>query len=67
MQRWLVGFGAVELAPDSQGTVQITLPERVFQHWDTAASTWALEPGTYSLQIGPSIAATELTAEVKLA
>lgn len=67
VQRWLVGFAALELGPDEQGTARITLPERVFQHWDTTASAWALEPGTYNLQIGPSMASTELTAEVKLA
>ena len=67
VQRWLVGFGGIELDAVAQGTVEIGLPARVFQHWDTRSSAWALEPGTYALQIGPSIATSALTAEVKLA
>ena len=66
VQRWLVGFAGVDLAEGAEGTVEIALPERVFQHWDVASSGWALEAGTYALQIGSSIASTELTAEVKL-
>ena len=62
VQRWLVGFAGIELAPDTQGTVADRLPGArlpALGHRDVGA--WALEPGTYSLQIGPSIASTELT------
>ena len=39
-------------------TARIALPTRRFAHWNGAG--WQVEPGTYTLRIGASVAALNL-------
>ena len=57
--RWLAGFAAVDADPGETVEVGILLPERVFQHWSDAG--WVLEPGAFTLSVGPSSASLPLT------
>jgi beta-glucosidase len=63
--RWLVGFSVVAAQVGEDITATIALPARAFAHWDVAARSWAVEPGTYVLAAGASsqalCVATELT------
>ncbi|WSQ14320.1 glycoside hydrolase family 3 C-terminal domain-containing protein [Streptomyces sp. NBC_01231] len=61
--RWLAGFTTAEAGAGEETSVQVTLPAAVFRHWDTARHAWAVEPGTYHLEIGGSWGETPLTAE----
>lgn len=54
--RWLAGFAAVEASPGEEAVAVVTLPRRAVEHWDAAAHRWAVEPGTFQLEIGPSAA-----------
>jgi beta-glucosidase len=54
--RWLAGHCAVDADPGEKATVEITIPHRAFAHWDTGTSSWAVEPGTFQVQIGRSVA-----------
>jgi beta-glucosidase len=54
--RWLAGHCAVDADPGEKVTVEITIPHRAFAHWDTGTSSWAVEPGTFQVQIGRSVA-----------
>ena len=50
----LKAFQKVRLAPGESTTVELTLPDRAFAHWDIAAHDWQVEPGTYQLLVGAS-------------
>jgi beta-glucosidase len=52
-ERWLVGFVAVEAAPGETVTASIPVPERRFAYWNDG---WVVEPGTYALRVGSSVA-----------
>ena len=56
--RWLVGYGVVRAAAGETVTARIPLPARRFAHWNGAG--WQVEPGTYTLRIGASVAASNL-------
>ena len=56
--RWLVGYGVVRAAAGETVTARIALPARRFAHWNGAG--WQVEPGTYTLRIGASVAASNL-------
>lgn len=58
--RWLVGFAAVEAAAGATVTAQIPVPARRLAHW---AGEWVIEPGTYTLRIGASVADLPLAVE----
>jgi beta-glucosidase len=53
--RWLVGFAPVDAGAGEQVTVEVPLRRRAFEHWDTAAHAWALEPGAFLLRAGSSV------------
>jgi beta-glucosidase len=55
--RWLAGFGAIEVAPGRTADVEVTVPARALQHWDPTTG-WTTEPGPYRLDAGRS--ATDL-------
>lgn len=42
------------IAPGQQDSVHIAIPKSHLEYWDSANKKWQLEPGTYSLLIGPS-------------
>jgi beta-glucosidase len=57
--KWLAGFAAVDADPGETVEVGILLPARVFQHWSDGG--WVLEPGAFTLSVGPSSASLPLT------
>ncbi|MER6959065.1 glycoside hydrolase family 3 C-terminal domain-containing protein [Streptomyces sp. NPDC000618] len=62
--RWLAGFAVVEAAAGEEVVATVTVDARAFRHWDTEAGRWAVEPGTFRLEAGPSSTALPLTADI---
>lgn len=62
--RWLVGFAVVRAAAGEIVTATIPLPDRRFAHW---AHAWTVEPGTYTLHVGASVADLPLTLDWTIA
>jgi beta-glucosidase len=62
--KWLAGFAAVDADPGETVSAEISVPERVFQHWSDQG--WTLEPGTFVLSAGPSSASLPLAGRVEL-
>ncbi|MBB5917318.1 beta-glucosidase [Nocardia transvalensis] len=60
--RWLAAFAAVTLEAGESSRVEITLPQRAFEHW--TQDGWAVEPGAFTLQVGTSVIALPLETEV---
>jgi len=60
-ERWLVGFATVEAAAGETATTTISVPRRRLAHWDGAG--WSVEPGTYTLRVGASVADLPLELE----
>ena len=52
--RELKAFSRFGLATDQTISVTILLDRKAFAHWDEAKGDWAVEPGTYTIQVGPS-------------
>lgn len=52
--RELKGFGKIFLQPGETGTVTVTLNERSFACWETAAGCWYAEPGAYLIEAAAS-------------
>ncbi|MFE4962746.1 beta-glucosidase [Streptomyces sp. NPDC056660] len=62
--RWLAGFATVEAAAGEEVVATMALDARALRHWDTEAGGWAVEPGTFTLEAGPSSTNLPLTADV---
>ncbi|MFG3026153.1 beta-glucosidase [Streptomyces sp. NPDC048254] len=62
--RWLAGFATVEAAAGEEVAATVTLDARALRHWDTEAGGWAVEPGTFTLEAGPSSTSLPLTADI---
>ena len=60
--RELKGFEKVTLAPGETATVDLTLDERAFAHWDESAGAWHAAPGAYELLVGSSSRTIHQTA-----
>jgi beta-glucosidase len=60
----LKGFQKVTLAAGTTGHVSLALDRRAFQHWDMAASAWAITPGNYDVLVGSSSRDIRLQAMV---
>ncbi|WP_433675061.1 glycoside hydrolase family 3 protein [Microbacterium gorillae] len=58
--RWLVGFAVTQVAAGDTATVTIPVPARRLAHW---AGEWVVEPGTYTLAVGSSVAELPLRVE----
>ncbi|MGI8645752.1 MAG: glycoside hydrolase family 3 C-terminal domain-containing protein, partial [Nocardioides sp.] len=65
--RWLAGHAWVSASPGATARVRIQLPRRVFAHWDTDAGGWAVEPGVFGVETGPSAGSVSLRTTVALA
>lgn len=63
-ERWLVGFATVEAAAGETVTARIPVPARRLAHW---AGEWAVEPGSYTLRAGASVADLPLATEWEVA
>jgi beta-glucosidase len=64
--RWLAGFTIVDAEPGQTVTAQVTIPARALQHWDVETKTWVTEPGTFTLEAGPSSQALPLSTMVQV-
>ncbi|MGW4909107.1 beta-glucosidase [Streptomyces sp. NPDC004270] len=62
--RWLAGFATVEAAAGEEVVATVTLDARALRHWDTEAGGWAVEPGTFTLEAGPSSTNLPLAADI---
>ena len=51
---WLVGFTVVRADPGEQCTAVIDVPRRAFAYWEH--TDWLIEPGSYELLVGTSVA-----------
>jgi beta-glucosidase len=58
--RWLVGFAVVKAEPGQVVTARIPVSPRSLAHWD---SGWSVEPGSYTLRAGDSVAELPLALE----
>jgi beta-glucosidase len=63
----LLGFERVYLEPVESRRVTIEADPRLLARYDGAAGSWRIVEGSYTVAVGASAAALELTAEVKLA
>ena len=43
---------------------QVPLPTRSLAHWDVDTHAWTVEPGTFTLEVGPSSADLPLVEEL---
>ncbi|MBB3038764.1 beta-glucosidase family protein [Hoyosella altamirensis] len=64
--RWLVGFAVVDAAAGETKEVAVQLAPRAFEHWDTDAGRWSVEPGTFVLHAGRSVADLRLKADLSV-
>jgi len=55
-RRWLVASAVVRQAAGESRRVTIPVPARTLSHWDVGRGDWTLEPGSFTLRIGSSIA-----------
>lgn len=62
--RWLVGFQVVDVAPGETVTAVVPVRPRALEHWDTGSGRWQLEPGTFQLHVGTSLATVDEGTEV---
>jgi beta-glucosidase len=60
-ERWLVGFAAVDAKPGEEVAVTVSIARRALEHWDGG---WQLEPGTFTLAAGSSLAVLPVTAQL---
>ncbi|KAL0958191.1 hypothetical protein HGRIS_000354 [Hohenbuehelia grisea] len=61
----LKGFAkAVELGPNEHTEVTIRLDKYAFSFWDAVIDSWVVEPGTYTVWVGPSSSDLVLSGEV---
>jgi len=62
-----LGFERVELDPGQSRRVSLKADPRLLARYDGSAGRWRIEPGGYTVAVGSSAVALELTAEVELA
>lgn len=62
--RWLVGFAVVRAEVGESVTATIAVPPRRLAHW---ADEWLVEPGTYTLRAGTSVAELPLSVNWEVA
>ncbi|WP_152352561.1 glycoside hydrolase family 3 C-terminal domain-containing protein [Brachybacterium subflavum] len=65
--RELKGFAEVELEPGACERVRIQVPAEDLQFWSPAAGGWAVESGTYRVEVGASSRDLRLAADVEIA
>ena len=63
---WFAGAAVSELPAGAETTVSMTVPRRLFEHWDTAAGAWSLEPGVFHVHAGTSSADLPLMTDIRL-
>jgi beta-glucosidase len=63
----LVGWGKVLLAPGETRRVTATVDPRLLAHFDTAADSWEIAPGRYTVEAGANAGALPVKTEITLA
>lgn len=61
----LRGFARVSLSAGQAKKVTVSLPDRAFQYWNTAAGRWATEGGQYQILVGSSSCDIRLRCVIK--
>lgn len=64
--RELKGFEKVQLAPAETKTVEFTLDQRAFSHWNTQLRDWSVVSGSYDIEICRNAEVIELQAGVQV-
>lgn len=59
--RELKGFAKVALQPGESQQVSITLDQRAFSFWSVLQHRWVVEPGAFTLHVGPNSRELALT------
>ncbi|HEY5956618.1 MAG TPA: glycoside hydrolase family 3 C-terminal domain-containing protein [Polyangiaceae bacterium] len=62
----LVGFKRIELEPGETQTVRLNLDPEQLMYWDTATSSFVLEPGHVELRFGRSSEQVELFSSIEI-
>ena len=65
-ERELKGFARVNLRPGATQKVEILLDSRAFSYYDTASHQWHVDPGTFTISVGPSVEQIELHSAISL-
>jgi len=60
----LAAFASISADPGARATARLTVPSRLFQHFDESSHAWVPDPGTYTLRAGRSSRDLELNATV---
>ncbi|GGM75617.1 glycosyl hydrolase [Lentzea pudingi] len=60
-RRWLAGFAVVEAGPGEAVEALVRVPDQAVRHWE---GTWQVEPGPFTVLIGPDAGGARLTAEI---
>ncbi len=64
--RELKGFSRTSLATDETRIVSVTLGRKAFAYFDEAKGDWEVEPGAYTIAVGPSSRNLALTTAVSV-
>jgi beta-glucosidase len=62
----LLGFERVELQPGESRRLTVEADPRLLARYDGSAGSWRIDQGVYSIAVGASATAAELTAAVEL-
>ena len=61
---WLAGFAVVRAEPGETVTLNVPLDRRAVAHWSPAEGAWRVEPGTFRLAVGRSVADIRLATDL---
>ena len=61
--RKLVGFARAELEPGASQVITVRVPVEELAYYEVGAG-WVIEPGIYSLEVGPNVADLPLSVDV---
>jgi beta-glucosidase len=61
---WLAGFASVKVDRGQEGSVDVPVPRRAFEHWDAGTRAWVVEGGRFTALVGRSSADVRLTTAV---
>lgn len=62
----LKGFAKVELEPDEEKEVNITLDDSAFQYYNVQSKKWEIESGEYKILVGKSCESIELECKIHI-
>jgi beta-glucosidase len=59
-------FDRVELAPGETKRISLSLDGRAFAYWGVSAKKWKIDPGTFTISIGDSLASLPLKSAFEI-